>query len=134
MGCPSTGLWSILRKSSKSSREKCNHGVKGGGRGGGAGSGRRFSGARRESLSHYRDVQGGATGAGSGGTRQPAVTPATGRARGATGYSAARGRTVAKREGRNPRPGGEDARSDRVDCRGAGELAAPGRQSADSVK
>src|ERR1700682_2665216 len=122
-------LWSILRKSSKSSREKCNHGVKGGVRGGGAGSGRRFSGARRESLSHYRDVQGGATGAVGGGTRQPEVAPATGRARGTTRHSAARGRATAKRAGSDPRPSREDARSDRVDCRraGAGELK-PGRQ------
>src|SRR5271166_104655 len=58
--------------------EAWTHGFECSGAGDGTGSGRRFSSAGREDLSHYRDVQSGATGAGHGGTRRRTGAAATG--------------------------------------------------------
>src|ERR1700730_16482843 len=115
----STKMWSILRRSSrKLGGEECNHGVECGRTGGGAGSGGRFSGARRQDLSHHRDVQSGAAGPDRGRTRRAANAAADGRPRRGTGKAPAGSGTTEEGAGGDPRARRENAAADRVDCGG----------------
>src|ERR1700735_5045107 len=120
----STGPWSILRESLKSFQEKCHHGVERGGTGVRTVFGGRFPDTRRKNITHDRDIQSRAPGPSISGTGCPAAAAATGRTRGAIGCAQARGGAVAQRAGGDSRESGENARTDRLDCGGAGELEA----------
>src|SRR5437762_1373481 len=110
---PSTKMWSILRGSSRNpSGEECTYGFEYGRTGGRAGSRRRFSGARREDLSHHRDVQSGAAGSGNGRARYAATATADGRPRRGTGPTTARGGAVEEGARRDPGPRREDVATD----------------------
>src|SRR5438477_573640 len=118
-GALSTKMWSILRRSFRNCcGEECNHGIECGRTGGRPGSGRRFSSARRQNLSHHRAIQSGTAGAGYGGTRRAATAAADARPRRRTDDTAARNRAAEERAGRDSRACREDVGADRVDCRG----------------
>src|SRR5271167_989936 len=123
----STKMWSILRGSSRNpGGEECTYGIECSRTGGGAGSGRRFSGSRRQDLSYHSDVLGGAPGSACGRTRCAASAAADGRPRRGAGQAAAGSGAVEEGARGDPRARRENAAADRVDCGGQLEAAGCG--------